>query len=290
MPFFSVIIPTYNRYDTVKNSIDSVLNQTYKDFELIVIDDGSTDSTSSLREIYADSIVYIKQINSGVSSARNTGIEKSNSPYICFLDSDDIWLPDKLQEQYRFIKVKPHVKIHQTEEIWIRNGRRVNSMNKHEKKSGMIFLKSLNMCMITPSSVVLSRDLFEKYGLFDEMLPVCEDYDMWLRITCCEKIGLIKKKLIKKFGGHESQLSRKYWGMDRFRVYSIIKLLKSEVLKNKSSYHIKAKETAVSKCEILRNGALKRNKSEFATCLDNIIECLEFENYNNINYEILLKE
>ncbi|MBN2038478.1 MAG: glycosyltransferase [Spirochaetes bacterium] len=290
MPFFSVIIPTYNRYKSVKDSIQSVLDQAFRDFELIVVDDGSTDNTSDIEEMFGSSLLYLKQSNSGVSSARNAGIKKSSSPYIAFLDSDDIWLAGKLRKQYQFIKENPHVKIHQTEEIWIRNGRRVNSMNKHAKKCGRLFMRSLNMCMISPSSVVLHKSLFEEYGLFDENLPVCEDYDLWLRITGNERAGLIRENLIRKTGGHESQLSRTYWGMDRFRVYSIIKLLRSGMLHDKPRYLKKAKETALSKCEILLNGALKREKSEFAHYIEELIDYLECGDYSSIDCEILLKK
>lgn len=289
MPFFTVIIPAYNRYESLKKAIDSVLSQTYKDFELIIVDDGSTDNTPSVKSIYKDEIIYIKQPNQGVSSARNTGIKKSNGLHIAFLDSDDQWLPDKLQEQYQYICNNNQIKIHQTEEIWIRNGLRVNPMKKHKKIQGYIFPESLDLCMISPSSVVIHRDLFSKYGLFDEDIPVCEDYDMWLRITCHEETGLIAKKLIKKYGGHESQLSKAYWGMDRFRIYSIIKILKTKEHKIRQEYHYLALKKAIAKCRILLNGALKRKNNEFANRIESTIRHLESENYNNINPDFLLQ-
>jgi glycosyltransferase involved in cell wall biosynthesis len=290
MPLFTVIIPTYNRYETLKSAIDSVLLQTYKDFELIVVDDGSDDSTPLLESEYHSLLRYIRQSNHGVSSARNTGIVQSASPYIAFLDSDDLWLPKKLQEQRKFIEENPDIYIHQTNEMWIKNGRRVNPMEKHAKDCGDIFLKSLEMCMISPSSVVIKRELLETYDLFDENLPVCEDYDLWLRITYRENIGLIKKNLIKKFGGHESQLSRSFWGMDRFRVYSIIKLLKNEGKSIKPEYYLEARNTALAKCRILFNGAMKRRNLKFAGNISGIIDCLEAEDYSNINLKILLEK
>lgn len=290
MPFFTVIIPTYNRYNTVKHAIDSVLLQSYKDFEIIVVDDGSVDTTPLIESEYHGLIRYIRQSNHGVSNARNTGIVQSASPYIAFLDSDDLWLPKKLQEQRNFIEENPDIQIHQTDEMWIKNGRRVNPMDKHAKASGDIFLKSLEMCMISPSSVVIKRELFETCGMFDEDLPVCEDYDLWLRVTSREKVGLIKKNLIKKFGGHESQLSRSFWGMDRFRVYSIIKLLKNEGKTIKPEYYLEARNTALAKCRILFNGAGKRGNLEFAGKVSGIIDCLEAEDYNNISLKILVEK
>jgi glycosyltransferase involved in cell wall biosynthesis len=289
MPFFSVIIPVYNRYIMLKKAVDSVLSQRYKDFELIIVDDGSTDNTSCIESDYGDSIIYIRQSNKGVSAARNTGIKRANSPFIAFLDSDDLWLPNKLLEQHRYIKENPLIQIHQTDEIWIRNGVRVNSLKKHRKIDGDIFTTSLELCLVSPSSVVLKRELFGRYGLFDEDLPVCEDYDMWLRITCFEKAGLIRKKLIKKFGGHGSQLSRSYWGMDRFRIYAIIKLLKAGLKDINPEYYNKARGTGIRKCKIMLKGALKRGREEFAENIREIMESLESGNYKHINSRSLLK-
>lgn len=290
MAFFSVIIPSFNRYESLKKAIDSVLEQTFRDFQIIVIDDGSTDKTPVIIDEYGNKIIYIKQKNSGVSSARNTGIINSDSQYIAFLDSDDIWLQNKLSLQHSFIMKNPDIHILQTEETWIRNGRRVNPMIKHKKKEGRIFIDSLELCMISPSSVVMDRNLFEKYGLFDEKLPVCEDYDLWLRITCREYVGLINKEMLKKYGGHESQLSRCYWGMDRFRVYSILNLLKNQGDAIEPLYRTKAIEIAQKKCRILLKGADKREKTQFADYLQKIINSLENNNYSSINPENLLRE
>lgn len=289
MPFFTVIIPSFNRYDTLQRAVTSVLSQTYKDFELIIVDDGSTDKTPFIESQYSNSVIYIRQNNQGVSSARNTGIIKANSPFIAFLDSDDQWHREKLYEQYLYIKENPQISIHQTNEIWIRNGRRVNPMKKHAKVEGDIFLNSLDLCMISPSSVVVKRELLDRYGLFDVNLPVCEDYDLWLRITYHEKTGLIRKNLITKYGGHKSQLSKSYWAMDRFRIYAIIKFLKTEREITKPEYYDKARETAIKKCKILQSGAYKREEKEFAENIRSIIYYLESEKYSNINSKILLK-
>ncbi len=289
MPFFSVIIPAYNRYITLQRAISSVMSQTYKDFELIVVDDGSDDETPLIESQYHNSIIYIRQKNQGVSSARNAGISKANSPFIAFLDSDDQWHREKLREQFIYIRKNPQIPIHQTEEIWIRNGRRVNPMKKHAKVEGEIFLNSLDLCIISPSSVVIRRELFDRYGLFDINLPVCEDYDLWLRITCHEKTGLIRKNLITKYGGHDSQLSKSYGAMDRFRIYAIIKLLISERELITPEYYHNARKTAIKKCNILLEGACKREKREFAKDIGRIINYLESENYSKINLQFLLK-
>ncbi len=287
MPFFSVIIPTYNRYELTKKSIESVLEQNYRDFELILIDDGSTDNTSFLEEEYHGKITYIRQDNSGVSSARNRGILSSNGEYITFLDSDDRWQPHKLKEHYAFIKENSGTKIHQTDETWIRKGLRVNPKIKHRKREGDIFIDSLELCLISPSAVCIKKDIFHQYGLFDTLMPACEDYDLWLRITSGEKTGLIEKNLVIKFGGHQDQLSKKYPVMDRFRVYSILKLIANQ--KIKEEYLNAAKETVIKKCKIIRAGAKKRGNISLYDTLTDIIDDIKNENYNRIDYESLLR-
>ena len=138
-PCISVIIPTYNRCWILKEAIDSVLSQKFTDFEIIVVDDGSNDATAALLSAYGDQITTIYQENRGVSAARNAGILMAKGNYIAFLDSDDMWLPEKLSCQVDFFQSHPEAVICQTDEIWIRNGVRVNPKNRHKKPSGMIF-------------------------------------------------------------------------------------------------------------------------------------------------------
>jgi len=290
MPLFSVVIPAFNRRDRVKNAILSVLAQVEKDFEIILIDDGSDDGTADIADEFRDQITYIFQKNSGVSSARNRGIINSSSPYITFLDSDDIWHIDKLRCHKEFIKNNPQNLIHQTEDIWIRNGVKVNPKFKHIKPQGKIFIQSLDLCLISPSSVCIARSIFEKYGMFDEALPACEDYDLWLKITPFEHIGLIKEKLITRYGGHEDQLSSAYWGMDRFRLYSILKMLHHYGDRLQSDYIKAATDSAIKKCEILLNGAIKRGSIEQAGSLSRIITRLKDGSYIQSDYRSLLEK
>ncbi len=223
----SVIIPTYNRINTIKRAIDSVLNQTYKNFEVLIIDDGSTDNTGKFIENnYKDSrINYFYSKNKGVSFARNLGIKKSSGEWIAFLDSDDEWLLDKLKKQYEIAKEGKYLLIH-GDEIWIKNSKRINQKNIHKKSGGDIFKRSLRLCLISPSAVMINRCLFDDVGVFDESFPVCEDYDLWLRITSRYNIGFINSPIITKYGGTDNQLSTKYKAMDYFRVLSMVKLLK----------------------------------------------------------------
>ncbi|MFH2013294.1 MAG: glycosyltransferase [Pseudomonadota bacterium] len=261
MPKISVIIPTYNRANFIEEAIESVLSQSYKDFELIVVDDGSTDETGKLVQRYGERIFYIYQNKKGVSHARNTGIKNSSGEYIAFLDSDDKWLPDKLATQMDFFTHNPDALICHTEEIWFRNNARVNPMKKHRKYSGMIFDKVLPLCIISPSSVMLRREIFfDKIGFFDENLPACEDYDLWLRIAARYPVSLIETPLIIKRGGHKDQLSGKFVGIDRFRIEALVNILESGVL-SPEQYKSALKELR-KKCTVFGNGCLKRGKTE----------------------------
>lgn len=254
MPKVSVIIPTYNREKFLKEAIESVLNQTYKDLELIVIDDGSEDGTSQLMKTYSQ-IVYKTIPHSGVSRARNEGIRWAQGEYIAFLDSDDLWLPHKLSHQMKVMS--EGYKISYTDEIWLRKGVRVNPKKKHTKYSGFIFPKLLPLCLISVSSCVIKREVLEEVGYFDETLPVCEDYDLWLRIGRNYEIKFINKKLIIKRGGHKGQLSHSLWGLDRFRVRALIKILQQEKEEKMRKIII---EELHKKCQILIKGYLKRGR------------------------------
>ena len=261
-PLVSVIIPTHNRAWALAGAIDSVLAQNYKNFELIVIDDGSTDNTSDLIDGYSGKLTLIRQENAGVSAARNRGIESSRGDFIAFLDSDDTWLPQKLSRQMDFMGRYPEALICQTQEIWIRNNTRVNPRSCHKKPSGMIFESSLALCLVSPSAVMMKKDLFDKVGLFDEGLPACEDYDLWLRVGCRYSVYLVDEPLVIKHGGHADQLSRAP-GLDRFRVQALHKLLQSGKLTPLQS--TAAAAVLQKKCTIYAAGCRKRGRLDEAS-------------------------
>lgn len=289
MPFFSVIIPTFNRETRIEKTIDSVIDQKFKDFELIVVDDGSTDNTKEILEKYTNKIKYVYQKNQGVSAARNRGISQALGEYIAFLDDDDIWDKNKLLKHFKFIENNPDIQIHQSDETWIRNNKHLNKKKIHKKISGDIFIKSLNLCLVSPSAVVIHKNIFEKYGIFDTDLLACEDYDLWLRISLFEQIGLIDEELLIKYGGHEDQLSSKYWGMDRFRIYSLLKVLKNNNFENSEQKEIALKEILLSKIDVLIIGSEKRGKKEYLTKLKNLKTKINDETYNKKEYQFLLE-
>ena len=254
----SVIIPTYNRGEVVLRALRSVFAQDHAVDQVIVVDDGSTDDTIERVERNFPGVELIVQTNHGVSHARNRGIERARNEWLAFLDSDDEWLPGKITAQLAAIMSDGISRVCHSDEIWIRNGRRVNPMNKHRKYGGDIFLHCLPRCVMSPSSVVLHRSVVEELGGFDETLPVCEDYDLWLRIACQTTVLYIPEKLLIKYGGHEDQLSRSSWGMDRYRIQALEKLLLSEVLSKTQSH--KAIAEMLRKIEIYVAGAGRRHR------------------------------
>jgi len=275
MPSIAVIIPTYNRIETLSRAISSVLAQIRPIDELIVVDDGSTDGTSAwLREHYPG-IKLIEQVNAGVSAARNRGIESTGCDWIALLDSDDEWLPQKLEKQLARLASEPDHKIIHSDEIWVRNGVRVNQMKKHSKKGGWIFQDCLPLCAISPSAVMIHQSIFGDVGLFDESLPACEDYDLWLRITSRYPVLYCDEPLIQKYGGHEDQLSRKHWGMDRFRIRALENILLRAELSD--SDYAAALEMMLGKVKVVLGGARKRDNwdlvSEYEQLLARWVKC-----------------
>lgn len=257
-PRVSIIIPTFNRGHTLRIAVDSIFQQTWQDYELIVVDDGSTDNTADILQSIPNIKILSLGENRGVSFARNRGIEKAKGKFICFLDSDDHWFPEKLAKQVQWIEKNPESSACYTDEIWIRNGIRVNPMKKHRKYSGQVFRNCLPLCIISPSSIMMRRELFDDIGVFDESLPACEDYDLWLRLTLRHPVHFINEKLIVKTGGHPDQLSRKYWGMDRFRIRAMEKVLQDPGLTSEQKSWVL--KMLVEKCRILSYGYNNNNK------------------------------
>lgn len=257
MPLIDIIIPTYNRALVLKRAIDSVLNQSFRDFHLIIVDDGSSDHTQEILSEYGHNpqLTLLKKSNAGVSSARNFGIEHSSAPWIAFLDSDDEWLPQKLQMAQIHIKAHPTIEFIHTDEIWIRNGVRVNPPLKYKKDQENLFERSLEFCIISPSTTLMTRALFDKYGPFNESYPVCEDYDLWNKILALEKIGYLPDQLTKKYGGHEDQLSTRYVAMDYWRFCSLCELYQFNGPSSSQKEQIKS--MIMIKANFLKKGLLK---------------------------------
>lgn len=257
-PRFSVIIPVFNRPQLVRRAIESVLKQTRPADEIIVVDDGSTDETLKVVHTFVPAVQLISQSNKGVSAARNAGIGRATGNWIALLDSDDEWLPEKLTMAEKYIQNHPECRIFQSEELWIRNGIQIHPKEKHKKYGGDIFKQSLPLCIVSPSAVVIQRDLLDEVGLFDETFPVSEDYELWLRIAARYPIGLDTTAGIIKHGGHADQLSRTE-NMSFWRIRALEKLLQQSVLSREQEYRLLQELT--QKLGIWITGARKRNKN-----------------------------
>jgi len=255
----SVVIPTHNRLETLPHALDSVLAQSLAANEIIVVDDGSTDGTTQFVQAQYPQVKVFRQSNHGVSHARNRGIEFARSDWIAFLDSDDSWYPGKLAAQHQELMRKPDCRLCHSDEHWIRNGKRVNQKLRHAKRGGWIFQNCLPLCAISPSAAIIHRSLFRDIGNFDESLPACEDYDLWLRITAREPVAYCDAPLLVKHGGHADQLSRRYMAMDRFRLYALHKILMSQVLNNEDEQA--AIQTLGEKFRVYTAGAMKRGRT-----------------------------
>jgi len=262
-PAVAVIIPAYNRLDFIEEAVSSVLSQSFQNLELIVVDDGSTDGTGDLvRERFDDERLKVySQDNLGVSAARNRGVNESSAPLVAFLDSDDYWLEEKLTTQLLAME-KDAQRISYTGEVWYRRGKWANPCSHHEKHSGDIFSKCLPLCIISPSSVLMERSLFEEVGGFDETLPACEDYDLWLRISARCGVLFCPEKLIVKRNGHEGQLSQEIWGLDRFRIAALWKLVYDSGIEDDKRRE--ALRWIVKKSRVVAGGAKKRGALERA--------------------------
>ena len=261
-PQVTAIIPTYNRREMVVEAIASVLAQRNATFELIVVDDGSTDDSATaidaaLEEAEAP-VRVIQTENRGAAAARNIAVEAAQAPLIAFLDSDDLWHPDKLARQVAFMGENPSIEISQCNEIWIRDGRRVNPGIRHHKRSGDIFSDSLRTCLISPSAAIMKTKLFRDLNGFDETMDAAEDYDLWLRVVMNHEAGLLEENLVTRRAGHGDQLSTRTFAIDRFRILALMKLLNDPALEG--ARRVAAAEVLAEKCQIYAKGAERRGR------------------------------
>ena len=269
-----IVIPSYNRGEFLKKAIQSVQNQTFKDWKLWVVDDGSTDgSFDTVVKTFSSSnfpmeFLDIKK-NRGVSFARNQGIVRGQAEWVAFLDSDDEWLPDKLEKQLQFAREKPELPLIHCNEVWFRNGKPFPQKKKHKKQGGRIFVPSTRLCCVSPSAALLRRSLLEKLGLFREDFPVCEDYEMWLRVTSRYSVGFVEEALVIKRGGHGDQLSRRYPAMDYWRIKALTPYLKDKNLSQEERDQVK--EVIMEKGRILLKGYEKHQNFKNKREVENIL-------------------
>ncbi len=257
----SVVIPTYNRAKLLLEALESVFHQTYDRFEVIVVDDGSTDGTSSV--VSGPNLVYLSVVHTGLPGLlRNIGIRRSQGAYIAFLDSDDLWEPTKLARQVALLKEYPETLVCHSAESWIRNEHAVSQASQKHRRKGYLYEDSLRKCIISPSTVMLDRRVFSQIGLFREDIEIAEDYELWLRVTAKYLVGYIDEPLATKRGGHSDQLSQKYGQIEIFRIHALTALIEGSGLNDEQQ--IGARSELARKCRIYAAGCLKRGRHEEA--------------------------
>jgi glycosyltransferase involved in cell wall biosynthesis len=265
LPVISVIIPVYNRFEMAKEAVSSVIGQTYRNFEIIIVDDGSIDMTPVIPTYFRDDerVRYIKINHSGMPGlVRNMGVKISKGKYLAFLDSDDLWMESKLEKQIRYLENNPEYKIVHTREAWIRNGKKISQTGFKHKRSGDIFKDALEKCIIGPSTVLIERELYNYLGGFRDDIEIAEDYELWLRLTDFNNIAYIDEPLITKRAGHIGQLSEKYGQIEIFRIRGLQKLVEQKYFSPDNQQM--AEQELVKKCRIYAAGCRKRDKIDEA--------------------------
>ncbi|RPI03822.1 MAG: glycosyltransferase [Calditrichaeota bacterium] len=265
----SVIIPTFNRIDLVCEAIKSVLNQKYPVDDILVIDDGSTDGTVDRLVHFSSAIRVFTQKNLGVSKARNRGISLAKHDWLAFLDSDDLWKPAKLTRQKQALLENPDMRFCYTNEEWRKNGLWMNQKKRHQKRSGWIYEECLPLCIISPSSALIHRSVFDQVGVFNPNLPACEDYELWLRICSRMPVLYLDEKLIIKRAGDWDQLSQQH-SLDKFRIIS----LRERLLSGELSL-IQQEATAAMfrhKIQIYKLGCIKHRREDELQWLQSIMD------------------
>lgn len=252
----SVIIPTYDRINLLQEAIASVHAQLYRPVELIVVDDGSTDGTvQRLRRQDGVSLLCID--HTGCPGAvRNAGIAAAAGDYLAFLDSDDLWMPDKLAMQMEALAADTDTPIIHCRERWLRNGRKVSQAGQHHQRSGRLFADAVRKCIIGPSTVLLRRAVLDNAGGFRDDLQIAEDYELWLRVTARYPVAYCDRELVIKRAGHGNQLSERYGHIERFRVEALAPLVEADHWQEPER-SIARRELA-RKCVIHAAGARKR--------------------------------
>jgi glycosyltransferase involved in cell wall biosynthesis len=200
-PLISVVIPTYNSASFLPQSVESVLQQTYDNFEVIIVDDGSTDDTETVLLPYKEKIRYIKKANSGPSGARNLGIAEARGEFIAFQDADDIWVPEKLQLQMDYLTNHPKIAVLHTDLTQFNHQGEVSFSLKERYgsiPSGYIFEELLVNHAVTLSTIIVRRSCIDEVGAFDESLIGAEDYNFYLRLARKFQFGFLNQALVKK--------------------------------------------------------------------------------------------
>lgn len=271
----SAIIPTFNREDLCLRALLSVYSQSALPAQVIVVDDGSSEELTMVKQLLEENAgIYLRQNNLGVSAARNFGVSHANQEWIAFLDSDDLWLDTKLEKQFQLHLEDPTLMISQTAEKWFQSGKEVKQKRHQIPAEGECFARCLELCCISASAVILNKSVFIAEGGFDTDFVVCEDYDLWLRLSRKYSVGLVSQPLVEKYRDLDSQLSSSVEAIDRYRLNALVKLLSISITPEQRELVVKK---IVEKIVILEKGAKKRGLQADLMQYQNIKHSLKIE-------------
>lgn len=267
-PLVSVIIPTFNRAASLSRAVDSVLAQSFRDFELIVVDDGSLDDTIRLLSPLAGELKLLRLEHRGMPGrARNAGAAAARGSYLAFLDSDDLWLPEKLTRQMPLVLAG--ARVCHTRELWLRGGREVSQKGQRHRRQGDLFGDALVKCVIGPSTAVVEKSLFDSAGGFREDLAVAEDYELWLRLCFAWPVAYLDEALTVKRArmeeaGEEPNLSEKYGHIEFFRIQALKDLVARGAFVSQPEKEALARVELARKLRIYAAGCRKRGRRDEA--------------------------
>ncbi len=291
-PLVSVIIPTYNREKYIKDAVESVLNQTYKNIEVIVVDDGSTDNTQDvIKEIIEkdDRVKYIYQENQGSGSARNRGIQEANGEFIAFLDSDDAYLPYAVERIVYLFKTQPeNVKLVYGDFINIVDGKdeKIYREIVEPKPKPILFQQFLIGNPLLPTIVMVKKDVFDETGLFDNSYKIAQDYDLWVRLIL--KYDIAKLNLpVSTYRIHEEQITKDR-GLLRYEIDKIALRLFYSIKPEKLFPNVKENKEIAVRLETLAQKVLQRDATPFDTALEILKEAQKFS-FSKERQEIINK-
>lgn len=272
----SVIITTCNRPHWLQRALNSVRSQTTLPHEIIVINDGADHATRCYLNAQTDITIKHGQ-QRGISAARNLGLHIASGDWVAFLDDDDAWQPHKLKQQIIAIKQHPYHLWCHTGEAWYRGNRRVKQPRYLKSGGGWIYNRCLTRCAVSPSSVMIDRAWLTDIGGFDERLPACEDYALWLRLSQRQPIVYIDAPLTLKYADHGPQLSRQYRAMDAWRVFALLHMLWHEALSE-----AEWRDTRMmlkQKLHLLKKGAQKYKRNHYVQTYQILIDHLAGQSY-----------
>ncbi|AEJ60375.1 glycosyl transferase family 2 [Spirochaeta thermophila DSM 6578] len=271
MPLVSVVIPVHNRASLLEEALASVVRQTWRDLEVIVVDDGSEDGSAEVGERRGARVVRMAHCGRP-GKVRNVGVEHARGDLVAFLDSDDLWEPEKLSRQMAVWEGRAGegIPLVHAREVWMRKGRIVSQAGQVHRREGDVFPWAVRKCIIGPSTVLMERRVFEDLGGFREDLEIAEDYEFWLRLTDRYPVAYLDEPVVVKRAGDWEQLSEKYGHIEVFRIMALKPLVDEDVFL--PEHRGVAREELLRKCEVHARGARKRGRMEEA---ERFLSCVE---------------